>query len=222
MSIFCKITEIAKKRDPAEAVFKPSVRNTPAIWSHSDFLNDKKPCHGQYNCMKTGSSRIAWAFILKRLCRVRNIPIHLVRYLKTKGVAGTMKLALFRTLSYVGKKEQVQATSLSQEDEVLNLQPGELVEVKSFREIAKTFDKNQRCKGLYFMGEMRQFCGRQFRVFKRVNRILLESTGEIRKVKNTILLGDVVCDGHVWYDCDRSCFYYWREAWLKRVEEKSE
>ncbi len=128
----------------------------------------------------------------------------------------------FQDLVVCREKEQVQATSLSQEDEVLNLQPGELVEVKSFREIAKTFDKNQRCKGLYFMGEMRQFCGRQFRVFKRVNRILLESTGEIRKVKNTVLLGDVVCDGHVWYDCDRSCFYYWREAWLERVEEKSE
>ncbi|MFC1635964.1 hypothetical protein ACFL5Z_14080 [Planctomycetota bacterium] len=172
--------------------------------------------------MKTSSSYVPWAFLLKKLCRLRNFPIHLVRHLKTKGVTDTIKLTLFRVLSRVGIKEKVQAIPIPREDEVLNLQPGELVEVKSFLEIEQTFDENQRYKGLYFMGEMRQFCGKQFRVFKRVNRILLESTGEIRTVKNTVLLGDVVCDGHIWYDCDRSCFYYWREAWLTRVEESSE
>lgn len=169
--------------------------------------------------MRTGSSRICLAFLLKMWIRLKNIPIHVGRYLKTIGAIGTTKLAFFRAALRIGIKEKVQPISVPKHEEVLNLQAGELVEVKSLAEIRKTLDENGRYRGLYFMGEMRQFCGKQFRVHKKVNRILLESTAEIRKTKNTVLLEGVMCDGHVQSGCDRSCFYYWREAWLKRVEE---
>ena len=58
---------------------------------------------------------------------------------------------------------------------------------------------------------------KQFKVYKRVERFVLEHTGEFRRMKNTVLLDGVLCDG--WGGaCDRSCFFFWREAWLKRVD----
>ena len=105
------------------------------------------------------------------------------------------------------------------DDRILNLQPGELVEVKSREEILATLDDNRKYKGMYWMCNMWKFCGKKFRVYKRLERILLESNGEYRNVKNTVLLEGVVCDGLEFYDCDRSCFHFWKEAWLRRVNE---
>ena len=113
----------------------------------------------------------------------------------------------------MGQKDQ------STYDEVLNLPPGELVEVKSEEEIRATLDEDGKCKGLHWMPEMRKFCGGRFRVLKRLERMLLESTEEYRKVKNTVLLEGVICDGQAHLDCDRSCFHFWREAWLRRVKK---
>jgi len=92
------------------------------------------------------------------------------------------------------------------------------VEVKSEAQILATLDKNGKYKGLYWMCNMRKFCGKRYRVYKRLERMLLECTGEYRKIKNTVLLEEVFCDGEEWYGCDRTCFHFWREVWLKRVE----
>jgi len=104
--------------------------------------------------------------------------------------------------------------------EELNLQPGELVEVKSEREIRQTLDEQGRHRGLLWMPGMARFCGKRYTVYKRVETIMLESTGELRKIKNTVLLGNVMCENL--YGCDRSCFHYWREAWLRRVASDQE
>ncbi len=106
-------------------------------------------------------------------------------------------------------------TSVSDGSERLNLQPGELVEVKSEQEIRATLDEHGRHRGLLWMPGMARFCGRTYKVHKRVETIMLESTGELRKIRNTVLLADVMCENL--YGCDRSCFHYWREAWLRRV-----
>lgn len=103
--------------------------------------------------------------------------------------------------------------------EVLDLQPGEYVQVRSLEEIRSTLDEEERYKGLYFMPEMEEFCGKKFRVFKKVRSITLESNGEVRKLKSpTVFLEGVYCDGKRHNNCDRSCLLFWREAWLKRVE----
>lgn len=102
-------------------------------------------------------------------------------------------------------------------DEVLDLQPGELVEVKSEAEIRKTLDRTGRNRGLSFMVEMQEYCGRRLRVYKRLERMRLENTAlEVRRVRNTVLLEGAVCQG-LGIGCDWSCLYFWREAWLKRV-----
>jgi hypothetical protein len=105
----------------------------------------------------------------------------------------------------------------------LNLQPGDWVQVKSLDEIYQTLDEKKKLKGLFFMPEMEKFCGKKFRVFKRAEIIKLEPSGEIRKLKTpSVFLEGAYCTGeerNEW--CDRACFHFWREAWLKRVPDKS-
>lgn len=109
---------------------------------------------------------------------------------------------------------------LNFENSTLDLEPGEWVEVRSMKEILATLDERGKLKGLLFMPEMKRFCGKKFRVYKRVGKIKLESTGELRKLKTpSIFLDGVFCDGQFHENCQRSCFSFWREAWLKRVPE---
>jgi hypothetical protein len=101
--------------------------------------------------------------------------------------------------------------------DALGLRPGELVEVKTAEEIRKGLDARGKHRGLHFSEEMEEYCGRQFRVFKRIEKICMEGKeGEIRTLKDTVSLEGVICNGGS-RGCDRACFLFWREAWLKRV-----
>lgn len=107
-------------------------------------------------------------------------------------------------------------TTLSDNDVVLNLRPGEWVEIKSFPDILATLDSKGKYQGLSFTREMKEHCGQRYRVFKRLDVLFNEYTRQQRKVKNTVLLEGVYCRG-TGFGCDRSCFHFWREVWLKRV-----
>jgi len=103
----------------------------------------------------------------------------------------------------------------------LGLQPGELVQVKSKREIAAAVDELGRNKGLSFDWEMVPHCGRVHRVQDRVERIIDENTGAMIHLKSDcLILEGVVCSGDLsegrWF-CPRAIYPYWREAWLRRV-----
>lgn len=102
--------------------------------------------------------------------------------------------------------------------EDLNLQPGEYAEVKSRAEIAATLDARGRNRGLEFPIYMLPFSGRRFRVRKPVRRLIQETTGEMREIKNSVTLECVTCDGYGrWGGCPRDAFHLWREVWLRRV-----
>lgn len=106
------------------------------------------------------------------------------------------------------------------ENDTSNLQPGEWVQIRSLDEIAVTLDGEGKYKGLYFMPEMEKFCGKKFKVFKKVEIIKLESTGEVKKLRTpSIFLEGVYCNGEGHEGCDRACFHFWKEAWLKRIPE---
>src|SRR5262249_34441244 len=62
--------------------------------------------------------------------------------------------------------------------EKLDLVPGELVRVKSRDEIATTL-REGRNKGLWFDREMLPFCGKVFRVRRRVRRFVDERDGKM-------------------------------------------
>jgi hypothetical protein len=99
----------------------------------------------------------------------------------------------------------------------LNLQCGELVEVKSIEEILATLDLDGRNRGLYFDPEMKKCCGGRYRVLKRIDKMINEETGQMRQITNTVLLDGVVCHGEFHGGCQRTCYCLWREIWLRRV-----
>lgn len=103
--------------------------------------------------------------------------------------------------------------------EVLNLQPGEWVRVKSKEQITASLDQKGKNQGLAFTVEMIPFCGRTFRVLNRLERMIHEPTRRLVQVKNTVILEGVTCDGcHIMRGgCPRANFHFWREAWLQRV-----
>ena len=105
--------------------------------------------------------------------------------------------------------------------ECLNLQPGELVEVNSLAEIVATLNEKGRNRGLHFSGDQRPFCGRRYRVRSRADNFIAEGTGEMKHFRNTVILEDVLCDSSYFAfgGCCRHDFLYWREAWLRRVED---
>jgi hypothetical protein len=107
--------------------------------------------------------------------------------------------------------------------ETLDLQPGELVQVKSYEEILKTLNKRNRNRGLFFGPEMVPYCGSQRRVRARVEHIIDERTGKMLTLPGEcIILEGAICGSR--YSerrlfCPRSLFPFWREIWLKRPEE---
>ncbi len=103
--------------------------------------------------------------------------------------------------------------------EVLDLRPGEWVRVRSEPEIAATLDRDGKNRGLAFTVEMVQFCGKTFRVLRRLERTIYEPTGRIVELKNTVILDGVTCDGcHILRGgCPRENFHFWREIWLRRL-----
>lgn len=105
--------------------------------------------------------------------------------------------------------------------ESLNLQPGTLVEVKSREEIEATLDVNGKNRGLGFGGDMLDFCGGRYRVASRVDKLILEWSGRMQKLTDTVVLENVLCNGLDKRGCPRGCYHLWREIWLRRVPEPS-
>ena len=105
--------------------------------------------------------------------------------------------------------------------ERLDLQPGELVEVKSHAEILETLNVRMN-RGMGFAPEMVKFCGKRYRVESRVKQIINEKTGTMLPMKNDcITLTDVVCASDCSENrlfCPRRIPVYWREIWLRRVD----
>jgi len=103
--------------------------------------------------------------------------------------------------------------------ELLNLQPGELVRIKSREEIMATLDADLLNRGMGFDSEMSRFCGRTARVKARANRCVDEKSGRMLIMKNPcIILEDIVCEGAFSANCPREFVCWWREIWLERVE----
>jgi len=104
----------------------------------------------------------------------------------------------------------------------LNLQPGELVRVKSHEEILKSVDSSNRNRGMYWDAELVPYCGGTYRVLRRVTRLIDEKTAKMVEMKNPcIILDSVVCQAR--YSqcrmlCPKAMYPYWREIWLERVE----
>ena len=103
----------------------------------------------------------------------------------------------------------------------LHLQPGEFVEVRNLQGILLTLDASGKNRGLEFTTEMQEYCGRRFRVLKALDRMIIEQTGKMRQIGNTVILEGVHCDGKAHGGCPRNCYCMFREIWLKRVKDET-
>jgi hypothetical protein len=94
------------------------------------------------------------------------------------------------------------------------LSAGDWVEVRSKEEILRRLD------GLLFMPQMFQYCGKRFQVFKRAHNTC-DNVFPIggRRMANAVHL-ETRCDGQTYGECQAGCLIFWREAWLKRVNNE--
>jgi hypothetical protein len=102
--------------------------------------------------------------------------------------------------------------------ETLNLQPGEIVQVKPIDSIFKTLDETASNRGLWFSPNMRLLCGQQQRVERRIDKLIVDGSGEMRELRNTVFLEGSHCGcAHIAFGgCSRAEYVYWREIWLSR------
>jgi len=109
-----------------------------------------------------------------------------------------------------------------------HLRAGDLVAVRSSREITQTLNADGTLGGLPFMPEMLEFCEKRFRVLNRVVQATIDaaflghhSESFVREFKNNdvVILQGVRCSGDKHDGCQRGCAIFWKEAWLEKVED---
>lgn len=101
----------------------------------------------------------------------------------------------------------------------LGLQPGDVVQIRPFAEIRDTLDARGKNRGLEFPVEFKAFAGRTYRVRSRLERMINETTGRMRRVEHTVSLEGVRCQCyHRIGGCPRRELLYWREIWLRRAD----
>lgn len=105
----------------------------------------------------------------------------------------------------------------------LELQPGDLVRVKSYADILQTIDKGAANRGLTFDAELVPYCGKVFRVRTRIERFVDEKTGRMRRMKTpAVILDGVYCQSLYSGQrilCPRAVFLWWREIWLEKLAD---
>jgi hypothetical protein len=104
-----------------------------------------------------------------------------------------------------------------------DLQPGDLVRTRTVEEIQPTLTRDGANNGVSFDDENVPFCGRTFRVRRRINHLIDEHNGKMLDLdKEWLSLEGVECSGEHsigrWF-CPRAFYVQWTEDWLERVPE---
>lgn len=117
-----------------------------------------------------------------------------------------------------GRAKPLSAIPDTQPSQRLNA--GDLVRVRSRKEIQATLDRWRSLKGCGFLDEMAGYCGTNQRVLKRVERFIDERDYRLKKASGIVLLDGLLCSGTgTTGRCDRACFFFWREEWLEKLDE---
>jgi hypothetical protein len=103
----------------------------------------------------------------------------------------------------------------------LDIQPGELVKIKTYEGILATLNAKNQNQGLNFDAEMVPYCGSVRRVLARVEHIIDDRTRKMIHIpSDCLLLEGTVCKskyGDKRLFCPRTASAYWREIWVERV-----
>jgi hypothetical protein len=106
-------------------------------------------------------------------------------------------------------------------NEQLGLSPGDTVAVRTKDQIIATLDREGKNRGLEFAAEMTPLCGSTHRVQGKISRVILEQTGEMKEIRDTVTLAGAYCDGIDRRFCPRKNVFMWREIWLERKTESA-
>ena len=98
---------------------------------------------------------------------------------------------------------------------VHGLTPGNRVRVLSRQQVADTLDVKGRNRGLWFDRDMIKYCGGQYTVARRVQRIIDDATGKMLEMKTPcIVLEGADASGEFLHFCPQQERIFWREGWL--------
>src|ERR1700688_1375978 len=99
---------------------------------------------------------------------------------------------------------------------------GDWVEVLSKEDILRTLDKNGRLDGLPFMPQMFKYCGQRFRIYKHAYKTCDTVSGHYvgRSLQDGFHL-NLRCDGQAYGGCQAGCLIFWKEAWLRPIEQNN-
>ena len=213
--------------------FDPAIPTTPISPAAIEQLRARlkvKSDERHYFCQSTERLRATLPFAGRQKVWMARIAI---REIRNGDLPAGKVFRLFavwfwqRMLRAAGCDEWLRGRDQRTPTESLNLQPGELVRVKSRAEIAQTLDRKIANRGMGFCYEMTRCCGHEAEVRYRVDRIIDEKTGTMRELSNTVTLRSIggaraledecSCYGEPG-DCPRAGLMYWREIWLERVK----
>jgi hypothetical protein len=103
-------------------------------------------------------------------------------------------------------------------EQVQKFKKGDLVRVRSKKEIELTLNHLGQLKGCSFMDVMIPYCGTIQRVLKPMERFVDERDLCVKKCSGLVLLEGVMCQGTTQFGrCDRSCLMFWRQEWLQKI-----
>jgi hypothetical protein len=224
-SFFWKEAWLRRPGEPGEPAAAGASGNEAILFDAARRIVEGDPASERYMCQATEISRastpLAWwepaQYIRELATGNASLFELLVAMVKWAFVQVQRRLMGGSTVPFIRGK--LTKTPKSQ----LDLRPGELVRIKSSAEIAETLDRQNRNRGLTFDSEMLRYCGGEYRVLRRVERIINEETGEMMDLPaDCIVLDGVTCTAEYHRLCRRSIYPYWRELWLSRVEERPE
>jgi hypothetical protein len=136
-------------------------------------------------------------------------------------MANSLRIWLFWRIRQIFLGIYPRGTKRITPEDSLYLQSGEWVEIKPINSIIETLDERGLNRGLYFSPDMRLLCGQRRRVRGRIDKIIVDGTGKMRQLRNTVCLEDATCGcdymGFGMGGCARSELTYWREIWLRRA-----
>jgi len=97
------------------------------------------------------------------------------------------------------------------------LRAGDVVEVRPAEEIIATLEQGATVDGLPFQPEMLAHCGSRFTVTSRADTTCFY--GSLLHMDDTVHLTGVRCDGSAHNGCEAGCLLFWKEEWLRPVQE---
>jgi hypothetical protein len=102
------------------------------------------------------------------------------------------------------------------------LRRGDWVQVRPYQQILETLDRAGKLDGMPFMPEMAAYCGQKFQVGAVAHKTCdtVNKTGG-RRLRNTVHLAGLLCDGSAHGGCEAGCLLFWKEAWLTRLPEST-